>query len=571
VARRKTRSRASTVKHDVHVKAAREYAKEIVAGTRPACKWVKLACQRQLNDLARASDPTWPYRFDNAKAERVCRFIELLPHTKGRWAHKRERIRLTPWQCFILTTLFGWVRKKDGLRRFREAYNEIPRKNGKSILAAGVGLYMFVADQEFGAEVYSGATTEKQAWEVFRPARLITKRTPALGEAYGIEVNASNLACPNDGSRFEPLIGKPGDGASPSCAIVDEYHEHATSELYDTMVTGMGARDQPLAFIITTAGSNIAGPCYEKRAQVLKVLEGALQNDELFGIIYTVDEDDDWTSEVALRKANPNYGVSVGEDYLLSRLRDARQLPSRQATFKTKHLNIWVGARDAWMNMQLWQQAPARRPLEALAGRPCILALDLASKVDIAALLLLFPPHEDDPLYHVHGRYYLPEEMVEAGASTNASHYAGWAKQGLLTLTPGNVIDFETIMDDLRDAASRFSVKEVPYDPWQATQLATQMLGEGLPMVELRATVQNFSEPMKNLEALVLARKLAHGNCPVLTWMMSNVVAKIDAKDNIYPRKEFPENKIDGVVALIMAIARATLAPLSIKPTLVML
>lgn len=570
MAQRKTRSRTSTAKYP-HVKAATQYAKLVVSGIAPACKWARLSCQRQLDDLARQSDPTWPYRFDKAKAERVCKFIELLPHTKGKWAHKQERIHLEPWQCFILTTIFGWVRKKDGLRRFREAYNEIPRKNGKSILAAGVGLYLFAADGEFGAEVYSGATTEKQAWEVFRPARLIAKRTEALREAYGIEVNASNLSRPDDGSRFEPLIGKPGDGASPSCAIVDEYHEHATSELYDTMVTGMGARDEPLAFIITTAGANIAGPCYEKRSQVLKVLEGALQNDELFGIVFTLDEGDDWTSEAALKKANPNYGVSVGADYLMSRLRDARQLSSRQATFKTKHLNLWVGARNAWMNMQAWGNAPARKSLDELAGRPCLIALDLASKVDIAALVLIFPPHENDPLYHVHGRYYLPEEMVEAGASTNASHYAGWAKQGLLTLTPGNVIDFETIMDDLRDLASRFEVKEVPYDPWQATQLATQMAAEGLPMVELRATVQNFSEPMKQLEALVLAQKLAHGGCPVLTWMMSNVVAKIDAKDNIYPRKEFPENKIDGVVALIMGLARVGVAVPSAQPALVLL
>ncbi|MFA6076339.1 MAG: terminase TerL endonuclease subunit, partial [Negativicutes bacterium] len=419
---------------------------------------------------------------------------------------------------------------------------------------------MFAMDDEFGAEVYSGATTEAQAWEVFRPARLICKRTPELCEAAGIEVNASNLARPDDGSRFEPLIGKPGDGASPSCSLIDEYHEHPTSELYDTMITGQGARDQPLNFIITTAGSNLAGPCYDKRNQLCRVLDGVIENDELFGMLYTIDEDDEWTEQSSLVKANPNYGVSVGDDYLHSRLRDALQSPSRQATFKTKHLNIWVGARNAWMNMQEWAKCPPRKTLEELAGRPCYMALDLASKVDVAAKILLFPPYEDDPLYHVHGQYYLPEDSVESGATSNASHYSGWNKQGFITLTPGNVIDYEYIMDDMRDDASRFDVLEVPYDPWQATQLATSMFGEGLPMVELRQTVQNFSEPMKQIEALVLSRLLAHGGCPVLTWMVSNVTAKMDAKDNIYPTKEFNENKIDGVVSLIMAMSRAVTA-----------
>ncbi len=560
-----------TFKAYPHVAAGLKYAREVVAGKIPACKWVRLACQRQIDDLRRESDPRWPYRFDPKKAERVCKFVELLPHTKGKWAHKRERIKLEPWQQFGFTTVFGWVRKKDGLRRFREVYKEIPRKNGKSIDGAGVGLYMLSADNEFGAEVYSGATTEKQAWEVFRPARLMALRTPEFREAYAISVNASNLSRLEDGSRFEPLIGKPGDGASPSCAIVDEFHEHDSPELYDTMGTGMGAREQPLMYIITTAGANLAGPCYDKRSYAIKVLEGTLKDDELFAIIYTIDEDDDWTTEEALRKANPNFGVSVMEDYLLSRQRTAMQSASQQNTFKTKHLNIWVGARNAWMNMIAWGKCPPRKTLPELAGRRCFIALDLASKVDVAAQLLIFPPTAEDPIWHVHGRYYLPEDVVEEKATSNHSHYATWAQQGLITLTPGNVIDYEYIMDDLRDFLSRFDVAEVPYDPWQATQLATQMLAEGAPMVEMRQTVQNLSEPMKQMEALVLSKQFAHGNCPVLTWMVSNVVAKLDKKDNIYPTKEKPENKIDGTVAAIMGIGRAIITREAIEPQIMVL
>ncbi len=542
-----------------YVAIATRYARDVVAGKIPACKWVRLACLRQLKDLDRAKSKKYPYRFDRAAAERACRFAELMPHTKGEWARKQEPIRLSPWQIFCRTTIFGWIRKKNGLRRFREVYIEVPRKNGKSTDAATTGLYMFAADGEFGAEVYSGAVSEKQAWEIFRPARLMAKRTPDLCDHYGIEVNAATLAIPDNGSRFEPLIGKPHDGASPSCALVDEYHEHQTDELYETMITGMGARQQPLAYIITTAGSNLAGPCHIKRDQVLKVLEGILKNDELFGIVYTIDEEDDWTSEEALRKANPNYNVSVDGEYLASRQRDAIQIASKQNAFKTKHLNIWVGARSVWMNMQSWAKCPPRKTLDELAGRPCYIALDLSSKIDLAAQMLVFPPDGDDLLWHVHGRYYLPEDVVLEKATGNFSHYDAWAKQGLLTLTDGDLIDYEEIENDLRDFKSRFQVEEVPYDPFQATQLATRMTAEGFTMVEMAPTAKNFSEPMKHLEALVKVRRLAHGKDPILTWMMSNVMLRPDRanRDLYYPVKEKPENKIDGAVALIMAIARA--------------
>lgn len=539
-----------------HVDEALQYARDVADGRILACRYVQLACERQLRDLERAERGDWDYYWDPAAAERPVKFIEALPHVKGAWGRRRELIELGPWQKFVITTLFGWRKAKSGARRFSEAYNEIPRKNGKSVLAAGVGLYCFAADDEFGAEVYSGATTEKQAWEVFRPARLMAMRTPALLKHFGIKVNARGLIKPEDMSRFEPLIGDPGDGSSPSCAIVDEYHEHDSPRLYDTMVTGMGARDQALVFVITTAGSNLAGPCYNKRNHAIKVLEGVVENEELFAVIYTVDDDDDWTTEDALKKANPNYGVSVDPEYLRGRLRNAMQVPSDQAIFQTKHLNRWVGARNAWMNMIEWRKSPPRLPLEGLKGRECILALDLASRTDVATLTKLFLPTADDQRLHVHTNYYLPEDTVESAATANASHYAGWHRQGLLTLTPGNIIDFDYIMDDIRDTLSGHNVREVAYDPWQATQLATTLFGEGAPMVEVRATVGNFSEPMKELQALVLRQQLAHGDDPVLSWMASNVAAKLDNKENIYPTKEQPENKIDGIVSLIMAVNR---------------
>lgn len=539
------------------VKQAEDYARAIVGGKILACKWIQLLCQRHLDDLSRVKDDDFPYLFDPAKAERVAKFLQLLPHTKGKWAGKRELITLEPWQLFSVCIPFGWLRKKDNTRRYRTLLIFVPRKNGKSIIGGGLGIYMFTADNEFGAEVYSGATTEKQAWEVFRPAKQMIERTPELREHFGVEVNASNMARLEDGSRFEPVIGKPGDGSSPSCSIVDEYHEHQDSTLFDTMETGMGAREQPIMLVITTAGSSIGGPCHQLVRDSERALEGLIDRPDLWPALYTIDKGDDWTSAEALQKANPNFGISISEDFLLARQRDAMQSATKQATFRTKHLNEWVGAKNAWLNMLRWKEAPARKSLADLEGRPCFMGLDLASKIDIAGSLLVFPPHADDPHWHVHGRYYLPESRVIEELDSNTARYREFDALGLMTLTDGEVIEFEVIKEDLREFAGRFDLQAVGYDPWQATQLAQEMELEGLPMVEIRQTVQNLSEPMKELESLILQRKLAHGDCPVLTWMASNVVAKMDVKDNIYPNKERPENKIDGIVALIIALARA--------------
>lgn len=541
------------------VRAAERYARDVVEGKIVACKMVKLACQRHLDDRKRKASPSFPYLFDPAKAERVARFLQKLPHTKGKWAGRKMKVKLEPWQLFSVCIPFGWVHRKTKFRRFRVIVIFVPRKNGKSIIAGGVGLYMFCADDEFGAEVYSGATTEKQAWEVFRPAKLMVERTNPLREHFDIDVNASNMVRLEDGSRFEPVIGKPGDGASPSCALIDEYHEHHDSSLFDTMETGMGARDQPVLLVITTAGSNIGGPCHELVRDAEKMLEkvpGADQPD-LWAMLYSIDKGDDWTDPANMIKANPNYGVSVGADYLQARLRAAMQSPRKQSVFRTKHLNEWVGAKSAWLNMLRWGEAKPRKSLAELENRPCFIGLDLASKIDVVAAVLLFPPVADDPVWHVHGRYYLPEARVIEADDVNAQRYDEWDKLGLLTLTDGEVIDFEVIKDDLREFQGRFDVQQIGYDPWQATQLAQEMERESMTMVEVGATVRNFSEPMKELEKLVTQRLMAHGGCPVLSWMASNVVAQIDAKENIYPRKERPENKIDGIVALIMALGRA--------------
>lgn len=556
---------------------ARQYASDVVTGKIPAGKMIRLQCQRTLDELKRQREKDFPFRFDQAKAERICKFIERLPHTKGKWARSKETLRLEPWQIWILASVFGWVRKQDGLRRFRILFVVVPRKNGKSALTAGIGLYMLCADGEAGAEVYSGATNEKQAWEVFGPARLMAQRTPPLLKRFGIDVNARSLVRLEDSSKFETMVGDPGDGQSPSCSIHDEYHEHADDAQVDTMQTGMGARDQPLQVKITTAGFNLAGPCYTSIQEEREKLAGIGHNggppldDRTFFVEYTIDEDDDWKSPATLRKANPNYGVSVLEDFLLAQQRDAIATPRKAGAFKTKHLDVWVAAKAAYFDIEAWRKChdknlpqTGKALLEAikrgeyswLKGRRCIASLDLASKVDIAALELLFLPlgpkaTRDDP-YLRFGWYFLPEETVQ-----NVPAYLGWHAQGLLNVTDGEIIDYDEIRDVLGEIGTHFQLEQVPYDPHNSTMLVTTLQKEGYPVLEYRPVVLNFSEPMKELDALTRAGTIAHGGDAIMEWQMSNVVAQPDAKDNVYPRKPREEAKIDNPVALIAAIGTA--------------
>jgi len=542
-----------------YVDVANQYVADVLAGHVVACKWVRLACERQQRDLARAEqgDPAFPFRFDIEAAERICSFIELLPHTKGRWARTKERIKLEPWQIFILTTVFGWLRTEADLRRYRRAYEEVARKNGKSAKSSGIALYLFGADNEPGAEVYSAATTRDQARIVFDDARRMALREPEMCEALGIEVLQHQLIVEEEACKFLPLSaeGSTLDGLNIHGGIIDELHAHKTRDVFDVIDSATGARDQSLLWMITTAGTDRTGICYEQRTHVTKILEGVIEDETFFGIIFTLDDGDDWSDPAVWGKANPNLGVSVLVDDMEMACRKAMSMPSAVANFLTKRLNVWVNADSAWMDMRAWDRCENKElRLEDQRGEECFIGLDLASKVDIAAEALLFPPSERHQKWRLFGRYYLPERAVEN--STN-SQYDGWRRRGLLTVTDGEVTDYDEIEADILADCSMFAVGEVAYDPFQATQLSGHLVAQGVPMTEMRPTVLNFSEPMKQLEALVLTGQLEHNGDPVMTWMISNVVAHLDKKDNIYPNKERPENKIDGPVAAIMALGRA--------------
>ena len=548
---------------------ATAYAQDVVAGKIVACKWHRLACQRHLKDLERSANGAMPYVWNSElkdskdklfrPGERICKFAELMPHIKGDWAAKGQLIKLEPWQVFILASIFGWVHKVTGKRRFRVADVIVPRKNAKSTLAAVIGNYMLAADGEYGAEVYSGATSQDQAMEVFRPALLMARATPRFCQTYGVAANASNLSVVENNSKFEPVIGKPGDGASPSCAIVDEYHEHKTSELYDTMQTGMGARSQPLILVITTAGSDISGPCYLHQVELQKILEGVIENDQRFGVIFTMDDEDDWTSEIALIKANPNFGVSVDGDFLKLQQRDATADPRKQNVFKTKHLNVWVAAASPWLNLYNLQLAgDSAITLDCQEWDGCVIGLDLASKQDIASLVALcWIGQGEERHYTAISRNYVPDAALEKPEN---AHYQAWVNSGHLIATPGNMISLSQIEEDVVEISRMVNVGEVAKDPWGGHQLGANLQEEGITVVDIPQQVRYLSEPMKEIAALVDSKRFHHDGNPCYVWQLSNVEVKEDRNENIFPRKARASNKIDAAIGTIVAMNRALAA-----------
>jgi phage terminase large subunit-like protein len=438
-------------------------------------------------------------------------------------------------------------------RRFRRVYIEVPRGDGKTTMSDAPALYMLAADGEGGAEVYSAARTRDQAKIAFWTAQQMARRSPDFLTSLGVEVLAHRIVQSRSASYFEAVSADADslEGKNVHFGLIDEFHAHRGRDVYDAIETGAGKHDQSMLWAITTAGSDKAGICYEHRAYLLNILKGTQQDDNYFGVIYTIDDGDDWTAEQTWRKANPNFGVSVEPAHIAMQCRKALQSPASQAAFLTKHLNVWIQADQALFDMRAWDNSTDDTlSLDQFEGEPCIVAVELALKTDIAAVILLF---ERAGKLVTFGRFYLPEQAVTE--SRNAS-YGGWALQERLCLTPGDVIDFGQIEIDLLDFARRFQVREIAYDPLQATQLATRLQQQGASVVEFRQTLANFSEPTKELDALMRSGRIAHDGDPVLAWMIGNVVGHYDAKENVYPRKERPENKIDGAIALIMAIGR---------------
>jgi len=563
---------------------ATQYARDIVDGRMLSNKWARLTCQRHLDDLVRLNADGSPWRYvwnpvlpvEEGKiatpAERACTFIEMLPHIKGEWAARKERIRLEPWQIFIVASIFGWLDRETLRRRFRMADLFVPRKNSKSTIAAGIGLYMLSADNEFGAEVYSGATSEGQAYEVFEPAKKMAEGTPDFISRFGVTVRSSNISIAETNSKFEPIIGDPGDGASPSCAIVDEYHEHPTEALYDTMKTGMLARAQPLMLMITTAGDDVSGPCYAHQESLQEILEGVVVDDRRFGIIYGIDlpveregqvsvPGDDWTSEEALIKANPNYGVSIDRDTMLADQAEAVRNPRKQAGFQTKHLNMWVGSSNPWLNLHEWKAlADPTLKIEDFHGEEVFHGLDLANVVDIAGDCRVFRRQiNGKDHFYPFWRCYLPEARINEPENR---HYQGWKREGWLIESPGNMIDQALIERGCTEDMENFRCGELGIDDWGAAGIAPKLEQAGFTVIRVPQNVKHLSAPMKFIDGLVQSGRVHHCGDPVATWGISNVSVKPDLNDNWFPRRTAKKKKIDPALMFIIAMSRAMLPTL---------
>ena len=524
---------------------AEQYAQQVFNGEVLVCEYVTLAIKRYYNDLENALDKGW--YFDRKAAQRAISFIEKLKHTKGKWAG--QRFKLEPWQQFILWNIFGWM-KTDGTRRFRYVYVEIARKNGKTALSAGIGLYMLFADGEARPEVYSAATVKDQARICFSDAVEIVKKTDLKNY---LSPYRNSIVYELKGGTMKPLSSDYGthDGLNPSCGIIDEFHAHKDSGMFDVIKSAFGARRQPLMFIITTAGFNKNGACYAYRSNVIKVLQGINEDDSLFGIIYTLDSKEEWDNPKMWIKSNPNLGVSVFPEYLSDQVNDAKNRPEAVRNVMTKNVNLWVDAEKTWILDDMWQKCIGTTDRESLRGCQCWGGLDLSNVSDITAYVLLF--HEND-LFQLLPFFWIPEEKMLEKIRKENINYDKWVQQGYVKVTAGNILDYDFVKADILQIVEEFDLQSTAYDRWNASQTIIDLQNEGMECSPFGQGYGSMGAPTKEFEKIVLTQKLEHFGNPVLRWMIASTVVKTDPAGNIKPDKEKSVQKIDGIVASIMAL-----------------
>ena len=521
------------------------YAQQVLSGEVLVCEFVLLAIKRYYRDLDEALDRGW--HFDRKSAQRAINFIQKLKHTKGEWAG--QRFRLEPWQQFVLWNIFGW-KNADGTRRFRYSYIEIARKNGKTALSAGVGLYMLFADGESRPEVYSAATVKDQAKICFADAVEIVKATELKNY---LTPYRNSIVYELKGGTMKPLSSDYGthDGLNPSCGIIDEFHAHKDSGMFDVIKSAFGARKQPLMFIITTAGFNKSGACYAYRENVIKVLRGINRDDTLFGIIYTQDTKEEWDKEEMWLKSNPNLGVSLFSNYLADQVSDAKNRPEAVRNVMTKNLNLWVDAARTWILDEKWMRCIGSTPLESLRGCQCWGGLDLSNVSDITAFVLIF--HENDK-FQIVPMFWIPEEKMLEKIRKENINYDVWVRDGYVKVTSGNVTDYDFVKADILQLVSQYDLKVSAYDRWNSSQTIIDLQNEGMECNPFGQGYGSMSAPTKEFEKLVLTERIEHFGNPVLRWMIASTVVMTDPAGNIKPDKAKSSQKVDGVVAAIMAL-----------------
>ena len=495
--------------------------------------------------------------FDEEKAKRTVDFINCLKHTKGKW--RGQPFELLPWQEAIIRNVFGTV-KENGYRQYNTAYVEIPKKNGKSELAAGVALYMTCGDNEWGAEVYGCASDRQQASIVFDVAVDMVEQCPALKKRIKPVMSVKRLVYKPTNSFYQVLSAEAytKHGLNVHAVIFDELHSQPNRELFDVMTKGSGdARTQPLFFLITTAGTDRHSVCFEQHQKAEDILQGRKIDPTFYPVIYGASDDADWSSEDVWKKANPSLGHTIDIEKVRNAYLSAKDNPAEENIFRQLRLNQWVKQSTRWMQMEKWDACAFPVDERELLGRECYGGLDLSSSIDITAFVLVFPPRNDTEKYIFLPYFWIPEENMIRRVRRDHVPYDVWEKQGFLQTTEGDVIHYGFIENVIDDLGKKFHIKEIAFDRWGAVQMVQNLEGLGFTVVPFGQGFKDMSPPTKRLMELVLEKNIAHGGHPVLRWMMDNIFVRTDPAGNIKPDKEKSTEKIDGAVATIMGLDRA--------------
>lgn len=495
--------------------------------------------------------------YDKKKADRAVTFIENLCHTKGKWAG--TPFWLLPWQEQLIRDIFGIV-KPDGNRQFRTAFVEICKKVGKSELAAAVALYLLYADNEPSAEVYGAAADRQQASIVFDVAKQMVEMSPALMKRSKLMGATKRIVNYSNAGYYQVLSAEVGGkhGFSVSGLVFDEIHSQPNRQLYDVLTKGSSdARQNPLHFIITTAGNDRHSIAYELHTKAVDILEGRRVDPTFYPVVYGLKDDEDWEDEANWYKVNPSLGYTVDIERLRDAYREAKQNPADEVTFKWLRCNMWVSSTVAWIPDAIYMRGNEPIDMDALAGRDCYAGLDLSSTGDITALVLIFPPRDEDEKYVLLPYFWIPEETIPRRVKANSVPYDIWEKQGYIMSTEGNVIHYDFIEKFIMDLSEKYHILEIAVDRWNATHVIQNLEDNGLTMVPFGQGFASMSAPTKEFYRLLMEGKIIHGGHPVMRWMAGNVVVDTDPAGNIKVTKAKSKEKIDGIVAAIMALDRA--------------
>ena len=547
--------------------AAERYIERVLNGEIIVSEWVRKQCERHARDLE--TGLSRGLHFDRQRAFHPIKWISknCTITEDGISVQTGQPLRLEPWQQAFLWILFGW-RRADGTRRFRNVYAELARGNGKSKLASAIALYVLIGEGTNGAAVYSIATTLQQAKVVFDDAVLMVAgaTTPDLKR---LSSHQNNLHLPGTATVFRPLASDEHtlDALKPNLVVVDELHAHKTHGPWNKVKTAQGKKPGSMMLAITTAGYDRHSVCYEQRTYAEKVLSGIFEDDSYFAWICCLSPEDDPFDEVNWPKANPNLGVSIELATLQDAAKQAQLIPSEYNEFLRMRCNIWTDSHTGWMPMSEWDACSESVTLDELKGRPCFGGLDLATTTDIAAFVLLFPPYGADGNWRVLPQFFLPADNIAERVKRDQVPYDHWKRIGAFHLTPGNVIDYDFIRAVIQELADQYDVREIGYDRWNAQQIVTQLEGDGLTMVPIGQGFATMYAPTKRLMELVLRREFQHGGNPVLRWMASNTVVASDPAGSIKPDKKESKERIDGIVATIIALARAMVVPITAAPS----